>query len=247
MITPESKFLHELETFRKEAEGAIQFWYSHLSIHAVASKNSKVHSALNQHALFWNTTLGALQASAFMTLGRIFDQGSKHNIDLLIQCAQRNSSIFSLSALRSRKILGSPNATEWIDEYMQSAYEPSPEDFRRLRKHINRYRKIYDSKYKDIRHQVYAHHGASDESEVISLFAKTNITEMQKMFVFLKQFHESLWQLFFNGRKPILRQMRFSSSRMLKMPLAKHSPQYIQDRIVQDTKDLLLSLASNHA
>jgi hypothetical protein len=247
MKTPEQQFLHELETFRKEAEGGIQYWYTNLTIHLVATRNSEVHTEMNNYPRFWNTTLSALQTSSFITLGRIFDQESIHNIDRVIRIAQQNIQIFSKPALRARKLAGSTSASVWIDEYMRTVYEPNVDDFRRLRKHINKYRKIYEARYRDIRRKVYAHNATDSETEIQALFSKTNITEMQKLFIFLKRFHEALWQLFFNGQKPVLRSMRYSSHRMLEAPQQEYRPIAIQEQIVRDTQKLLTSLRTLNA
>src|SRR5690349_5929859 len=88
-------FERELEIFRTEAESAAQFLYSYLSIHETAARHTSVHQLLNTAALFWNTNLAGLQLSAFIVLGRIFDQSSKHNIDRVLKLAQDNIDIFS--------------------------------------------------------------------------------------------------------------------------------------------------------
>jgi HEPN superfamily AbiU2-like protein len=95
MSTSESLFEHELEIFRHEAEAGTQFFYSHLAVHALAGKHEEIETVLNEAPLFWNTSLGALQSAAFVTLGRIFDQKSPHNVDRLLQIARQSLPIFS--------------------------------------------------------------------------------------------------------------------------------------------------------
>src|SRR5439155_6344159 len=118
---------------RTEAESASQFLFGYFAVHAVAYDHRSVHRLLNMAPLFWNTALGALQTSAHIALGRIFDQNSEHNVDGVLHIAQRNPEIFSKQALAKRKQALSANAAEWIDDYLKTAYVPSPEDFRRLR------------------------------------------------------------------------------------------------------------------
>jgi hypothetical protein len=65
-------------------------------------------------------------------------------------------------------------------------------------------RRIYEDRYRELRHKVFAHKGLSDP-QITALFARTNIREMQRMLAFLMALHEALWQLFNNGRKPTLR------------------------------------------
>ena len=81
MSDAEEIFTHELEIFRTEAQAGAQFLYSYLVFKTIVGENRKVLSLVNQTPLFWNTTLGALQTSFFIVLGRIFDQTSEHNID----------------------------------------------------------------------------------------------------------------------------------------------------------------------
>ena len=69
---------------------------------------------LNTAALFWNTNLAALQLSAFIVLGRIFDQSSKHNVDRVLKIAQDNLNIFSKAELGRRKQGASATPPDWL-------------------------------------------------------------------------------------------------------------------------------------
>jgi hypothetical protein len=146
----EDIFSHELEVFRIEVESAIQFFYAYLSINASLADNEKALQIVNEAPLFWRTNVGALQTSFFIVLGRVFDQNSNHNIDRLLRVAQDNADIFSKKALELRKRKSSKNANEWIDDYMKDVYVPTINDFRRLRKYVSKYRKIYVNRYRDI-------------------------------------------------------------------------------------------------
>ena len=126
-------------------------------VHAVAYESKQVSDRLNTAPLFWNSCLGALQTAAFIVLGRIFDQDSVHNLDRLLRMAQENSQIFSKAALAQRKHAGSGKRPEWLDDYLRTAYEPTPKDFRRLRTYVKRRRRIYEANYRDIRHKFFAH------------------------------------------------------------------------------------------
>ena len=174
MANPEQRFIRELEVFRTEAQAGAQFLYAYLSFISIISEKRKTYNEVNKTALFWNTTMGSLQTSFFIVLGRIFDQRSKHNIDKLIRIAQDNKKIFSKGALAKRKKSESANADEWLDDYLKSVYEPTAKDFRDLKKKIKEFRKIYESNYRDIRHKIYAHKEVSDAEETQKLFSKTN-------------------------------------------------------------------------
>jgi hypothetical protein len=241
MIQPEDIFYNELEVFRAEAESAIQFFYSYLSIHAVASKHKEVHQLLNIAPLFWNTMLGALQTSSFIALGRIFDQNSSHNIDRPIKIAQSNMEIFSKESLAERKRRNSHNADEWLDEYLRDVYIPNADDFRRLRRYIDKKRKIYKNNYRDIRHKIFAHKEVSGKGEIQALFSKANIQEIQKLLIFLKRLHQALWQLFQNGRKPTLRPARYSLKRIREQPSPEYSSRGVQELLIPEIENFLLT------
>jgi len=244
MKTKEAKFTRELQIFSIEITEAIQFFYAYLTINAVLSDNRKALDIVNQTPLFWNTNVSALQASFFVTLGRILDQNSKHNIDRLLSMAQKESVIFSVEALEGRKRAGKQNADEWIQDYIKDVYVPTATDFRRLRKYINKYRKIYESVYREIRHKVYAHKELSKPEDLEALFARTNIREIQKLLIFLNRFHEALWQLFYNGLKPTFRPMKYSVTRMRKEVIPKWVNTDIQEHMVYETERFFKILAA---
>jgi hypothetical protein len=133
----EDIFTHELEVFRTEVDSAIQFFYAYLTINAALADNKKALDLVNKAPLFWRTIVGGLRTSFFITLGRIFDQRSRHNVDKLLWVAQDQSVIFSAEALEARKRKDSANAEEWIYEYMKDVYVPTADDFRRLRGYVN--------------------------------------------------------------------------------------------------------------
>lgn len=199
MTTPEQQFIRELEVFRTEVQAGAQFLYAYLSFNSIISEKKKTYREINKTPLFWNTTMGALQTSFFIVLGRIFDQNSTHNIDRLVKIAQDNKNIFSKTALAVRKKKDSPNADEWLDDYLKDVYEPKANDFRELRKKIKEFRKIYETNYRDIRHKIYAHKEVSDAEEVQKLFSKTNIRELQRVLVFLTLFMRQCGNCFITG------------------------------------------------
>jgi predicted translin family RNA/ssDNA-binding protein len=245
MGTPEQLFIRELEVFRTEAQTGAQFLYAYLSFNSIISEKKKIYKEINTTPLFWNTTMGSLQTSFFIVLGRIFDQNSTHNIDSLIKIAQDNKNIFSKKALANRKKKDSPNADEWLDEYLKSVYEPTAKDFRELRKKVKEFRKIYESNYRDIRRKIYAHKEVSDAEEIQKLFSKTNIRELQRVFIFVNALYEALWQLLYNGRKPVLRRMRYSVRSMVRDRKPKWQSQTVQERLVGEVSDFHRILTIN--
>jgi hypothetical protein len=234
------EFERELEVFRTESEQAKQFLYAHLAIHDVAADSRSVYKLLNRSPLLWNTIAGALQTSAFIALGRVFDQNSPHNIDRLLRLAQDNPRIFSKAALSRRK-QGSKSAhPEWLDEYLKTVYEPKPADFRRLRSHVRKRRKIYEARYRDLRSKVFAHKELLD-GYAAALFANTNIRELQQLCPFLGSLYVALWQMYFNGEKPILRPERYSTKRMRNLPSPAGLGKRVQEEITLEAERFLMS------
>ena len=244
MDAKSNRFARELEIFRAESNAAVQFFYTWQTINAVATNDKTVFHALNTAPLFWNTNLGALQTAALVTLGRIFDpKPENHSVTRLIAFAHSNLEIFSKEALANRKREQSNNADNWLPDYLKTVYVPDRNDFRRIKRLVEVRRRTYENIYKPIRHTVLAHRSASHNADI--LFAKTNITELQKMLVFLRRLHEMLWQLFFNGQKPNLRPARYSVNRIREQP--SHSPHQkeLQERLIHETEQVIRSLIKN--
>jgi hypothetical protein len=215
-----TEFETELEIFRKEEESAQQFFFSYLSVRTLAAGSPDVLRMMNTNPLFWVTVHYSMLVAAFVALGRIFDQDSKHNIDRVIGIAANDLSIFSLDALRARKEALDITAEE-AAEYVVGKHALASDDLKLLRKQIDVRRRIYEDRYRDIRHKVFAHKATADMTEINGMFAKTNIEEMKALFGFLHALHEALWELFNNGRKPDLKPYEFVLS---PDPLPLHKP-----------------------
>lgn len=143
MSVTEKEFEHELEAFRVSAETAAQFFYAFQAIHFLSSRDKAVLGLLNQAPMFWNTSIGALREALFIALGRVFDQdGRTHNVDRLLKVAQDNPDLFKASAPRWRKKGDASEPLDWLDDYVASAYEPQPGDWRRLRRHVSSWRRV---------------------------------------------------------------------------------------------------------
>jgi hypothetical protein len=200
---PANAFEAELEHFRQQAESIVQFLASYLTIRDVIGRDRSVHAALNRSALYWATTLGALQQSAIITLGRIFDQGSDHNIDRLMNLAQATPGPFSKDALRARKH-GIGLTPDYLDQYVAEAYEPTAADFRDFRKEISKRRAIYEKNYRQVRNEFVAHSETIDPEEIAAMFTRTNIEALQDLLDFACALHAALQDLYLNGTRPTL-------------------------------------------
>jgi hypothetical protein len=248
MTNASQTFEKELEIFGREADATAQFFYAYLAIHATAARNSEVANVLKKATLFWNTTLAALQTSAFIALGRVFDTDTKsHGVHRLLDLAEDNPEIFSLDALAARKQANHSEEPDWLDDYLASAYVPSAGDFQELRRRSDEQRAIYENIYKRIRNRIFAHKDIATLSIINDLFSKTNVQEWQVMAPFLQSLHEALWQLYVNGKKPVLRNRRHSVDDMLNDPLPAGRQLSIQERITREAADFLAMAAGGHS
>jgi hypothetical protein len=239
MTRQEEAFLSELDLFRGECEASSQFLYAYLAIHHVAKKRKAVFRALDRHALFWNTVAGALQASAIVALGRVFDQGTPHNVDALLGLAQKAPTMFSKSALAQRKQGSSAAAPPWLGDFMAGVQEPTASTFRGLRTHVKKLRRVYELRYRDLRHKVFAHTIASRPTEVGPIAERANINELKRLVSSLLSLHQALFDLFWNGRSPALPRVRYSG-KPRKGLTAQARP---HERIVTEVEEVLVAAA----
>jgi hypothetical protein len=166
----EAKFEEELEVFRRDCEAAAQFLFAHLAINEAAGRSLRVLALLNEHPLFWNTVAGALQQSAFIALGRVFETKSPHNLGALIRLVQDNRDMFTRAALARRKQAGRPEPPPWLEEFMHGVRDPQLHTFRALRREVHRYRQIYEARYGAIRDKVVAHSEVVEHESIGRLF-----------------------------------------------------------------------------
>jgi hypothetical protein len=189
----------EIEIFRKEEEAAQQTFFAYLGIRDLLVKRPDVLAAVNRNSMFWLTTNHALFVSTFIWLGRIFDQKSAHNIDLLLKAVEQNLPELGRDALRKRKeeVITPQQAAD----YVKDRHDTVIDDVRELRKQVKAWRKIYEPVYGEVRDHLA--HNKQGVSEIDPFLAKTNIDEMKRMFGFLHALHEALIELYLNGRNPL--------------------------------------------
>jgi AbiU2 len=246
-MQPEQAFERQLETLRRNCETAAQCFYGHQAINEVALRRPAVHRALNRNSVFWVTTAGAMQAATFIAIGRVFDQGSLHNVDRLLQLAQNQPSLFAKEALRKRKQGRDAAAPSWLDAYMQGVYVPRAADFRRLRSHIKNHRQLYEKSYRALRDKHFAHTELDDDADIDSMFSKTSKREIERILLFLIRLHDALWHLYMNGHRPTLRTIRGSVKPSGRLILPRTQLSGVHRRMTRDTADVLKRIAAQPA
>lgn len=241
-MSSEEKFLSELNIFRNEVLATLKFLYTELAIHEIKNKDKKVLFALNNSPTFWNTVLSALQHSTFITLGRIFDNNGKSTITTLIKVVKKNKNIFTKDSFRERWIKNSDKSKidHWLPEYLKTVYIPLDKDFEKLSDFIDRQKQIYKKNYKPIRnhfgHKIYV-----TNEEVKAVFDEVQIRDLEKFCVTLLGIHEALWQLYHNGRGPLLpiKQGKYSTKGILKRKYKPYDSKPANAQFVEEVARVL--------
>jgi hypothetical protein len=199
-----STFEHELNVFGTEEESAQQYFFGFLSLQLIPSKNPDVLRQMRETSTFWIATRYALLMSAFVVLGRIFDQDQKslHNINKLLTSASNEIATLSKTGLLQRRIMQGMDPQQ-AAAYVADKYDLTVEDVRDMRKAVGKWRSVYEARYREIRHKIFAHKGLS-RVDADKLMAKTNINEVKELLGFLHSLYMSLWQLHINGIAPDL-------------------------------------------
>lgn len=218
-MTNEERFLEELNIYRNEVMLVSKFLYTELAIRNIANKNKKILSALNYSPTFWNTILSALQNSTFITFGRIFVNNGKNSISTLFKVTQKNINLFTKESFASRWVKNQDRnkIDHWLPEYLKKVYVPKDNNLVDFGKFIEKQKKIYKQIYRPVRDQ-FGHKIYNKNEDVKVLFDKIQINELEKFCVRLEGIHEVLWQLYRNGRGPLLpiKQGRYSTKNILK-------------------------------
>jgi AbiU2 len=156
-------------------------------------------------SLFWRVALQGTIVSTFITMGRIFDDGTKHNIGRIRKVVDRTPGIFSIECLKQRK-RRLPGLD--VDEYVEGKHALEPLRAQAMLAEIDRWQGVYSTRYKGIRHSL-AHKKFGTIEQVNALLAKTDIEEMKAMCAFLHALWHALDQLYQDGQDPVLRPRAF--------------------------------------
>jgi hypothetical protein len=205
-----------LDNFRREVDVLASYVYSENAVQHAASLSPKLLSRLNVTAQFWLIHDAACQTAAFMTLGRIFDAKSKHNVERLIDSFYESLAMFQKPALESRKMEGQTKRPDWIDDYLRDAHYPTKADVTRLRKLVRKYAALYQSTFDPARDKYFAHRAFLETHQNNALFSATTYRHLWRLTTFLVALHEVLREQLLNGRKPVIRPMRYSIRELYK-------------------------------
>jgi len=187
--------------FRDEVTTASWSFFVWKSINNIAASDKDAYRALNENALSWITITHSLQSTFFITLGRLFDiDGDAFSVHAFLRSCLDHIDQFSLEEVRKRKIkINGGSTPEWLDRYMENAYQPKESDFQRLRGEVSKQQRVYEEIYRPIRHRVIAHKESASIDIESELFSKTNIGQIQEFINFMYQIHNIIFDLLYNG------------------------------------------------
>ncbi len=188
--------------FSEEFAAAAHAFFLWKGINNYAVGDRSIYLGINQNALTWNIITHSLQTTFFIVLGRLFDTDSDAlSAHTLLRKCIDNIQQFDRQALRARKIAAwNGQEPSWLDGYTRDTYEPSIQDFLRLRGELSRHQARYSEIYRPIRNQIYAHREVATLEAVEPLFGRTRIGDIEELLNFLYQLKEVVWQLIHNGQ-----------------------------------------------
>ncbi len=233
-------FERKLNNFKHEVDSLLGYVYTEQTIRTMGGSSKTVLNALNKDATFWNTILGSLQNSIFITLGRIFDMDHEdETLNTLFRYAESNKVLFSKDTFSHRWLNKNheKHMRDYLSTYIQGVFEPTDEDFRKVKRHILGLRREYDSYYKDPRH-YFAHKKIRNISEINQIFEKIKIHKLEKFVVALSSLHIMFWQMYHNGRKMNVPSRRVRSSTrgfLIRRGQVKYPPM-ITEQVVRNTE-----------
>jgi hypothetical protein len=235
----DQKFENALKIFETEVAETTQFWFAAAAMNEVALRSEDTLKALNLTPSFWITARVAMECQAILTSAKIFGprKTNPHNIDFLFQVVREiRAEVFSKNALEARKRKGSPNADEWIREYMKKVHVPTVSEVNRLHALSKRHRRTYETQYADVRNLHVAHNVLVEPNDRSAMFQKTRIKDFAKLVMFLNQLGRALWEMYHNGARPKLRPMPYSIRSLVAKPLSDLSDNSTTEHIVAETR-----------
>jgi hypothetical protein len=239
MTPEETAVCAAMQTFKGQADACVTSLYAYLTIHAVAGQSRPVRNHINKNALFWNTTLYALQSALILALGRVFETNTPHNVTTFMRAMRVNRAAFSRASLRNRMVPKLQNNPIALENYMKAARIPHPSDFRRVANFVRQHRDAYLTTYRDLRDHVFAHTLTTSDEKIAEMFNKTNIRQLQRMTTYLVDLHDAFWEALNNGGRLTLRRRRYSIARVLRRPKGRAVTAAIHETVVSQTKEAL--------
>jgi hypothetical protein len=149
----------EIKILRKEADAAVQAYYSLKTVHELISTDKELLRRMKDTSYFWATVLHALQSVYFLSFRKFYDPNNRsHRFEKLIKLCENHIGLFKKEALAERRKKNFSSREE-LKSYVRNAFIPKKgffEDFKqRVYKELNQlnFRRVYQ----EIADKVIAH------------------------------------------------------------------------------------------
>ncbi|HNS44957.1 MAG TPA: hypothetical protein PKH37_07010 [Alphaproteobacteria bacterium] len=208
-----SNYEKEFQIFSSNLNQAARAFYYHQEIQRQVYEDcmkykswqeSNIYQAIQDNAQFWEDYKDLSILCFVITLRKIFDKDKNgqesHHIDRLIKSV-KNSDLFTNQKLRERKIKGSDNADDWIDEYMKNTHQLSETDFSKIEDFVSATKEKWDS-VKPLCNKILAHQDALTPQKRSQIFENSKYAIFEEIITRLLTVENILWQAYHNGQKP---------------------------------------------
>jgi hypothetical protein len=198
----QAQFEERLQALDDDSRACAAFAYTEYTLWHVAGYDFDVQRVLNEHKEFWWPILAALHQSAYIALGRMFDDDNRtHNLRGLLEFAHKWQGMFKRNALEDRKILDGLDPA-LARTYAVDAYELRNGGLASLMALLAEKEKFYKSRVEAIRDKIFAHRDRAANRE--QLFKNLMLRDMEQLIVFPLQIYRAMFGLYHNGREPLL-------------------------------------------
>lgn len=190
-----------IDNLRREAETTIRVLHALKAFRLAVSKKEDV-KLINKNPDFWRIHETSVRTNLFIGIRRLYEGNSgTFNFQKFVGLCMDNLGSFSKEELRKRKS-ALHNSHKWLEQYMESVYEPSADDFKNLSKLVRANSKKMKGIYVDAASTIYAHAVHMDHSTMASITEQLNFEEMETALDSIWHCYEQVWQMFENGKEP---------------------------------------------
>jgi len=191
-----------IDNLRNETETTLRVFYALRQFRSFLI-TSEGTEKINNNPDFWRIYETSLRTNMFVGIRRLYEaKPGTFNFQKFIDSCIDNISQFSKDALRTRKIKGSVNTYEWLDNYMKDVHEPNDSDFKSLARLVRDNSKNIKGPYINAATKIYAHAIHMDHASMQKLSEKLNFEEIEQALTSIWHAYEQVWQMFENGIRP---------------------------------------------
>ena len=194
---------HTIYNLIKETESTLRFFYI-LKKFRILISNKKDVDKINENVYFWLLFEASVRTNLFIGIRRLYEgKSDTFNFNNFISECIDNIEEYTKESLRERKIQGSSNANEWIDNYMKEAYEPTVDDFKGMARLVRDNSKKMRGIYTNAASRIYVHAIHMDHTSITEITDQLKFDEIEEALLSIWHCYEQVWQMYENGREPI--------------------------------------------